>query len=110
MSTINHQYRLAARPVGVPKRSDWNYTEESVPEPAAGEVLVKMLYLSLDPAMRGWMNEGKSYIPPVGIGEVMRAGGVGKVIASKDPSRRRRRPRLRHARHSRIRRRQRQRR
>jgi NADPH-dependent curcumin reductase CurA len=44
-----------------------------------------LLALSLDPAMRGWMNEGKSYIPPVGIGEVMRAGGVGKVIASKNP-------------------------
>ncbi len=87
MSNVNHQYRLAARPVGVPKRSDWNYTEEPVPEPADGEVVVKTLYLSLDPAMRGWMNEGKSYIPPVGIGEVMRAGGVGRVIASKDPSR-----------------------
>jgi NADPH-dependent curcumin reductase CurA len=87
MSTINHQYRLAARPVGVPKRTDWNYTEEAVAEPADGEVVVKTLFLSLDPAMRGWMNEGKSYIPPVGIGEVMRAGGVGRVIASKDPSR-----------------------
>jgi hypothetical protein len=47
-----------------------------VAEPAEGGVLVKTLALSLDPAMRGWMNEGKSYIPPVGIGEVMRAGGV----------------------------------
>ncbi len=82
MSLVNHQIRLAARPVGNPKRSDWNFTEEAVGEPAAGGVLVKVLQLSLDPAMRGWMNEGKSYIPPVGIGEVMRAGGVGKVIAS----------------------------
>jgi NADPH-dependent curcumin reductase CurA len=48
-------------------------------------VLVKTLYLSLDPAMRGWMNEGKSYVPPVQLGEVMRAGGVGKVIESKHP-------------------------
>jgi hypothetical protein len=47
-----------------------------------GGVLIKTLALSLDPAMRGWMNEGKSYIPPVGIGEVMRAGGVGVVVAS----------------------------
>jgi NADPH-dependent curcumin reductase CurA len=46
--------------------------------------VLKTLALSLDPAMRGWMNEGKSYIPPVGIGEVMRAGGVGKVIASRN--------------------------
>jgi len=56
-----------------------------VAEPAEGGVLVKTLALSLDPAMRGWMNEGKSYIPPVGIGEVMRAGGVGTVVASKNP-------------------------
>lgn len=48
-------------------------------------MLVRNEYLSLDPAMRGWMNEGKSYIPPVGIGEVMRALGVGKVIASNNP-------------------------
>jgi NADPH-dependent curcumin reductase CurA len=80
----NHQYRLAARPVGLPKRSDWSYTEEPVGEPANGELLVKVLYISLDPAMRGWMNEGKSYIAPVGIGDVMRAGGVGRVIASRN--------------------------
>jgi len=85
-ATINHQWRLAARPVGAVKRTDWNFTEEPVTSPADGQVLVKTLYLSLDPAMRGWMNEGKSYIPPVGIGEVMRAGGIGKVIESKDPS------------------------
>ena len=73
--TQNHQVRLAARPVGLPKRSDWQFTEAPVSQPGEGEVVAKVLYLSLDPAMRGWMNEGKSYIPPVGIGEVMRAGG-----------------------------------
>jgi NADPH-dependent curcumin reductase CurA len=83
-NVINHQIRLAARPVGMPKHSDWSFTEEPVQEPGPGGVLVKVLAISLDPAMRGWMNEGKSYIPPVGIGEVMRAGGVGKVIASKN--------------------------
>jgi NADPH-dependent curcumin reductase len=82
----NHQIRLAARPEGLPKLSDWSFTQESVPEPQDGGVLVQVLCISLDPAMRGWMNEGKSYIPPVGIGEVMRAGGIGKVIASKNPS------------------------
>jgi NADPH-dependent curcumin reductase CurA len=61
-------------------------TTESVGSPADGQVLVKVLQLSLDPAMRGWMNEGKSYIPPVGIGEVMRAGGIGVVVASKHPA------------------------
>jgi len=82
---VNHQFRLARRPVGMVQRSDFEYTEAPVAEPGEGEVLVKILYISLDPAMRGWMNEGKSYIPPVGIGEVMRAGAVGRVIASRDP-------------------------
>ena len=82
-SLTNHQIRLAARPVGMPKASDWSHTSEPVAEPAEGGVTLKTLALSLDPAMRGWMNEGKSYIPPVGIGEVMRAGGVGVVVASK---------------------------
>ena len=80
----NHQIRLAARPNGLPTRDGWRFTTEPVAEPADGGVLVKTLSLSLDPAMRGWMNEGKSYIAPVGIGEVMRAGGIGKVIASKN--------------------------
>ena len=83
MTAINHQFRLASRPVGIPDRSVWKQTEEPIPEPKDGEILVKVLYISLDPAMRGWINEGKSYIPPVGIGDVMRALGAGKVIASK---------------------------
>jgi NADPH-dependent curcumin reductase CurA len=81
---VNHQVRLAARPQGMPRAGDWQFTEEPVAEPGEGGVLVKVLALSLDPAMRGWMNEGKSYIPPVGIGEVMRAGGIGVVAASKN--------------------------
>lgn len=81
----NRQVRLAQRPVGTPGRECWNFTTEPVAEPADGGVLVKTLALSLDPAMRGWMNEGKSYIPPVGIGEVMRAGGIGQVVASRNP-------------------------
>jgi NADPH-dependent curcumin reductase len=84
MNLTNHLFRLAARPVGMPKRDDWTYAEEAVREPDEGELLAKVLYISLDPAMRGWMNEGKSYIPPVGIGELMRAGALGRVIASKD--------------------------
>src|SRR6476620_172698 len=84
-SLSNEQFRLAARPVGMPKDSDWQRTSEPVRELKDGEILVKVLYLSLDPAMRGWMNEGKSYIRPVAIGEVMRAGGIGRVAASKSP-------------------------
>ena len=85
-SATNHQIRLAARPVGLPKDSDWSFTEEPVILPADGGVLVRSTHLSLDPAMRGWMNEGKSYIAPVGIGEVMRAGGIGVVVASQNPA------------------------
>lgn len=82
----NRQFRLIARPVGIVKRSDFELTRSPGGEPGSGEVLVRVLYLSLDPAMRGWMNESKSYIAPVGLGEVMRALGIGRVIDSKDPS------------------------
>ena len=85
MDAVNHQVRLAARPVGLPKPSDWEHTREPVADPGDGEVLVKVRYLSLDPAMRGWMNDARSYLPPVGLGEVMRAGGVGEVLASRHP-------------------------
>jgi NADPH-dependent curcumin reductase CurA len=70
--------------VGLPNESNWSRTSEAVQEPLEGGVVLKTLALSLDPAMRGWMNDGKSYIPPVGIGEVMRAGGVGQVVVSKN--------------------------
>jgi NADPH-dependent curcumin reductase len=83
MDVVNHQIRLAARPAGLPQSSDWSFTEEPVPEPADGQVLVQVMYISLDPAMRGWMNEGRSYIAPVGVDEVMRALGAGRVIASR---------------------------
>jgi NADPH-dependent curcumin reductase CurA len=83
---MNRQWKLAARPVGLPKRSDFQLVTAEVPEPADGEVLVRVELLSLDPAMRGWMNEGRSYVPPVALGEVMRAGGLGRVEKSKDPS------------------------
>ena len=82
----NQQIRLASRPVGMPTRANWHLTSEPIAALEDGGVLVKTLALSLDPAMRGWMNEGKSYIPPVGIDEVMRAGGVGVVVASKNAS------------------------
>jgi NADPH-dependent curcumin reductase CurA len=83
--TQNRQFKLAARPVGMPKRSDWDLVTEPVREVGEGEVSVRTLYLSLDPAMRGWMNDVRSYVPPVGIGEVMRAFGAGRVTASRHP-------------------------
>ena len=85
-SLVNRQVRLASRPTGMTTAQNWQFTEEPVAEPADGQVLVKTLMLSLDPAMRGWLNDGRSYIPPVGIGEVMRAGGIGRVVVSKDPA------------------------
>jgi NADPH-dependent curcumin reductase len=85
MALTNHKFLLAARPVGMPKRTDWTYTEEPVAEPKEGELLVKVLYISLDPAMRGWMNDARSYALPVGIGELMRALGVGIVTESRNP-------------------------
>ncbi|MFT6148041.1 MAG: NADPH-dependent curcumin reductase CurA [Saprospiraceae bacterium] len=79
----NTQIKLVARPIGEPKRSDWDISMVDVPTPNDGDVLVKTIYISLDPAMRGWMNDAKSYIRPVRIGEVMRAGTVGIVVESK---------------------------
>ncbi|MBL8325174.1 MAG: NADP-dependent oxidoreductase [Rubrivivax sp.] len=82
----NQQVRLAARPSGLPKPGDWQLTEEPVAEPGPGGIVVQTLAISLDPAMRGWMNEGKSYIKPVELGAVMRAGGIGRIIASSNPA------------------------
>jgi NADPH-dependent curcumin reductase CurA len=85
VSLFNLQCRLAARPVGLPKASDWDFVEEPAPEPDEGEFRVQVEYLSVDPAMRAWMNPGRSYVPPVEIGEVMRAGGIGRIIDSRHP-------------------------
>jgi NADPH-dependent curcumin reductase CurA len=85
MDELNQQIRLAARPSGLPQASDWELIAEPVPEPGAGEFLVALSYVSIDPAMRGWMNDVPSYIPPVELGAVMRAGAVGQVIASEHP-------------------------
>jgi NADPH-dependent curcumin reductase len=86
MNIVNHQFRLVSRPVGAVKRSDFHYVEESLRDPAEGEVVIKVLYASLDPAMRGWMNDSKaSYMPAVEIGAVMRALGVGRITASNNP-------------------------
>jgi hypothetical protein len=85
MNSTNQQVRLAARPSGLPKPSDWELTTEPLPEPGTGEFVVAVSHLSIDPAMRGWMNAGASYIEPVEIGAVMRAGAIGRVIASQHP-------------------------
>ncbi len=85
MSSINRQVRLAARPSGLPRATDWELTSEDVPVPGPGQFTVAISHLSIDPAMRQWMNAGRSYVAPVEIGAVMRAGGVGRVTASEHP-------------------------
>jgi NADPH-dependent curcumin reductase CurA len=79
---VNRQWRLAARPVGFIKESDFEWREETVPTPGEGEILVRNIFLSLDPANRGWVSEVKSYVPPVAIGEVMRGITIGVVEQS----------------------------
>jgi NADPH-dependent curcumin reductase CurA len=85
MTMMNKQVRLASRPDGLPTDSNWSFDEGPAPEPGEGEVLVKVSHISLDPAMRAWMNEGATYIEDVKVGDVMRANAVGEVIASNTP-------------------------
>jgi NADPH-dependent curcumin reductase CurA len=79
---VNRQFRLKARPVGRIKTSDFDLVREAIPEPKAGEALVRVLYLSLDPTNRIWMSDMDQYMPPVELGAVMRGGGVGVVVKS----------------------------
>jgi hypothetical protein len=81
----NHRFTLAARPVGLPRATDFAFEEQDLREPGDGELLVKVQYISLDPAMRGWMNDAKSYVRPIAIGEVIRAFAIGSVVESKHP-------------------------
>ena len=81
----NFQVRLAARPEGLPTSQHWEMSSTEILVPSDGEVLVETVFVSVDPAMRGWLRDAKSYLPPVAIGEVMRAGGVGTVTVSSHP-------------------------
>jgi len=81
---MNKQLLFVKRPQGAADASTWSLVTHPIPEIKEGEILVKQHYISLDPAMRGWMNEGKSYIEPMAIGSVMRAGSVGEVVAVKN--------------------------
>lgn len=82
MSWSSQEVRLAQRPSGRPDASTWQLATTEVPEPGPGEFVVRIDLISLDPAMRGWLNDVRSYVPPVGIGEVMRAFAAGEVVAS----------------------------
>jgi hypothetical protein len=86
MTSVNRQWVLAKRPHGMIQESDFAWREAAMPVPAQGHALVRVLWLSFDPTQRGWVEDRPSYLPPVQIGEPMRAGAVGQVIESKDPS------------------------
>jgi len=77
---INKKLLFKKRPHGLPDENTWELIEEKLPDLLEGEILIEHEYISLDPAMRGWMNEARSYIKPIEIDDVMRAGSVGKVI------------------------------
>ena len=85
-STQNRQFRLAARPVGRVKPTDFNLVEAPIPEPGPNQVLVRNLYLSLDPTNRIWMSDQDQYMEPVALGDVMRGAGIGQVIRSNNPA------------------------
>lgn len=85
MSETNRQFRLKSRPTGRIETGHFDLVEENLPEISDGEALVRTLYLSLDPTNRIWMSDMDQYMPPVGIGEVMRGGGIGQVVKSKSP-------------------------
>lgn len=86
MNTVkNRQFRLASRPVGDITASNFEYREEPIPQPSNGEVLVRTIYLSLDPTNRIWMSDRPQYMPPVEIGQVMRGVVIGVVEESKNP-------------------------
>ena len=80
---VNREIRLAARPVGFPKDSDFELAETPIPEPGEGEVLVRNVYMSVDPYMRSRMIDRKSYVPSFRIGEPLTGGAVGQVVESR---------------------------
>ena len=84
MVTRSREIRLAARPRGTPVVSDFELAEVELPEPADGQILVRNTFVSVDPYMRGRMNDAKSYVPPFPLGEPLRGGAVGRVVASRN--------------------------
>src|SRR5206468_3563566 len=81
----NRQVRLKSRPTGIPQSEHFEIVEAALPEMRDGQFLVRNDFLSVDPAMRGWVNAAANYSAPVGIGEVMRAFAAGEVIVSRHP-------------------------
>ena len=81
----NKEIRFASRPAGMPTLDNFQFVDSEVPQPDDGEVLLRTLYISVDPYLRGRMREGRSYVPPFQVGQVIESGGVGEVIESRSP-------------------------
>ncbi|WP_336764123.1 NADP-dependent oxidoreductase [Paenibacillus sp. USHLN196] len=84
--SVNKQIVLASRPEGAPTRENFNFIDAPLPEPEAGQVLVRTLYLSVDPYMRGRMKDTKSYAAPYALNEVIKGGTIGQVVESSEPN------------------------
>src|ERR1700730_2805580 len=84
-SMQNKEIRFASRPAGMPTLENFQFIDAEVPQPNDGEVLVRTLYISVDPYLRGRMREGRSYVPPFEVGQVIESGGVGEVVESRSP-------------------------
>ena len=82
----NRKFILKRRPNGNPVKEDFNLVKETIPEISDGEILVRNHFISLDPAQRGWMSDAPSYMPPIPLGDSVRASAVGKVVQSKNPN------------------------
>ena len=85
MATANKKWILKTRPVDLVKESDFEFIEEVLPELEDGQILIANNYLSVDPTQRMWLTDVPGYMPPIQIGEVIRSGGIGTVLESKNP-------------------------
>lgn len=81
----NKEIRFASRPAGLPALDNFQIIDADVPQPKDGEVLVRTLYISVDPYLRGRMREGRSYVPPFEVGQVIESGAIGEVVESNSP-------------------------
>jgi NADPH-dependent curcumin reductase CurA len=85
-SAVNHQVLLARRPTGLVESDDFESVTSPIPELAEGEALMRTIYLGMDATVRTWLNRGEGYLPAVGIGEVVRCSGIGRVVATRSPA------------------------
>ena len=83
MANVNREIHLKSRPTGMPTAANFELVERSIPQPGPGQFLVRNVWMSVDPYMRGRMMDRKSYVPPFQVGEPLDGGSVGQVVVSK---------------------------